>query len=135
MTRQNTLVAGLLLIGLATVARADPRLFLPPQPVQTPTLPETTQMPFDALPQPLREKVRSVLARVLRAGSPLGPGLPLPSLAQLQAGRGLLRERCITTAIAAGRRARSFSVLSRGGFRRRRWTHRRCNYARQRADT
>ena len=63
MTRRYSLVAGLLLIGLATAARAEPRLFLPPQPVRTPTLPESLRIPFDELPQPLREKVRSVIAQ------------------------------------------------------------------------
>ena len=60
MTRRSALAAGLLLIGLATTARSEPRLFSPPQPVQIPTLPDAAQIPLDSLPQPLREKVRSV---------------------------------------------------------------------------
>ena len=63
MTRRNSLIAGLLLIGLAASARAEPRLFLPPQPVRVPSLPQTTQIPLDSLPQHLREKVRAVLAQ------------------------------------------------------------------------
>ena len=63
MTRGNALVAGLLLIGLATSVRAEPRLFLPPQPVRTPALPETVQIPLDSLPPGLREKVRSVVVQ------------------------------------------------------------------------
>ena len=63
MTRRNSLIAGLLLLmGLATSARAEPRLFLPPQPVPVPSLPQTTQIPLDSLPQHLREKVRAVIA-------------------------------------------------------------------------
>lgn len=63
MTRRNSLIAGLLLMGLSASARAEPRLFLPPQPVRVPTLPQTTQIPLDSLPQHLREKVRLVIAR------------------------------------------------------------------------
>jgi hypothetical protein len=63
MTSRNSLVAGLLLMGLAASARAEPGLFLPPQPVQTPTLPEATRIPLDSMPPQLREKVRSVVAQ------------------------------------------------------------------------
>lgn len=63
MLRRLSLVAGLLLIGLTATARADSPLFSPPQPVQTPSLPETTRIPLDSLPQLMREKVRSVITQ------------------------------------------------------------------------
>jgi hypothetical protein len=63
MTNRNSLVVALVFVGLASSVRADPSPFLPPQPVQTPTLPEATRVPFESLPAHLREKVRSVVSQ------------------------------------------------------------------------
>ena len=63
MTNRDSVVAALFFLVLTASARAEPRPFLPPQPSQTPTLPETTRIPLESLPPHLREKVRSVVAQ------------------------------------------------------------------------
>jgi hypothetical protein len=62
MTIRDPLVAALVFLLIAS-ARAEPRLFLPPQPAQPPALPETTRIPLESLPLHLREKVRSVIVQ------------------------------------------------------------------------